>query len=176
MMVRIQNEEIKSFPQPVVFVLSMDFIQFPMIFIFHSTHTVLSLLVSVPHKNSAKLLSNMSLIHWMFWAVPLMLLIQPIIPGSLFPVSWLMFPSSQWFPESCCFQLAWLRELGQLGSLTTRIIATQSLSSAAHQDKEFSTSNSKEIALPQPLFQLLLHTWIWNRTVLKSLTLYNYFL
>lgn len=106
-------------------------------------------------KNSAKLLSNMSLIHWMFWAVPLMLLIQPIIPGSLFPVSWLMFPSSQWFPESCCFQLAWLRELGQLGSLTTRIIATQSLSSAAHQDKEFSASNSKEIALPPTIIPIV---------------------
>lgn len=93
MMVRIQNEDSKSFPQPVVFVLSMDFIQFPMIFIFHSTHMVLSLLVSVPHKNSAKLLSNMSLIHWMFWAssaanstnytrksVPCFLAYVPLVP------------------------------------------------------------------------------------------------
>lgn len=55
MMVRIQNEDIKSFPQPVVFVLSMDFIQFPMIFIFHSTQTVLSLLVSVPHKKQCQI-------------------------------------------------------------------------------------------------------------------------
>lgn len=153
MRVRIQSEDIKSFTQPIVSVFSMDF--FPMLFIFHSTHTVLSLLVSVPHKNSAKLLSNMSLIHWMFLAVPLLLLIQPIIPGNLFPVSWLVFPSSQWFPGSCCFQLAWLRELGQLGSLTTRIIATQSSAAAAHQDKEFSTSNSKEIALPPTIIPIV---------------------
>lgn len=76
--------------------------------------------------------------------MPLVLPILPVLPGNLFFISLAVVLWSQWLPESSCVQLARLRELGQLGSLTTRITATHSPSSTAHQDKEFSTSNPRK--------------------------------
>lgn len=73
---------------------------------------------------------------------------------------WLSSLWSQWLSGPRCVQLAWFRGQGQLGSLTTRITATHSPSSTAHQDKEFSTPDPMEISpSSQSSLQLLFHTW-----------------
>lgn len=78
-------------------------------------------------------LSQMSLILWMLWCIPPLL---PILQGNLPPTPpppWPVSLWSQWVPGPWCIQLAWLRKLAQLVSLTTRI-TTLSPSSTAHQD------------------------------------------
>ena len=118
-----------------------------LIFFPHSSFTVLSsFYFRSTHENIAKVfsyhwlcpqsvLSKISLIHWMFWIMPRLPLIQPVIPGTVCPIGLAHVPTVPAAPRTL------LHPAGMVGGTGTAGIFDHPDYNPAQQDTMISTSN-----------------------------------